>query len=520
MSNEFLKGMKKSQTDEVKQTSSYPKLSMYNDGNLYYVEDGKKTNCGAVVDAVLVSMSPKAPFVNNRAYWEKGWDPNSSQKMGPPICASPTGIKPYQYSPAPQAETCEACPWSKPGSAPNSETAQKCRSSKMAFFVFTQSPQMAPFVYHVPVTALKSLSAYVKAAQDHKFKFDDGSEAVLPMAVYRCQISRDPDVTGSAIPKFTFTGVPMISEADCVYTTELALKLDEEEKGLLAIDAPQQSAPAQIEAPNTAPLVGNTTVIETEVVTGQPPAQPPAQPRSGSDAQVNRITQPPTETSYQVMTRLIQNAPIAELNTMFTLQENLDIWNQCSQEEQGALTSLFNARQHISAAPAQTATAEPVAPSPTKDVEGLFQTISSKEQLPKLEELISKCDKATIKGFHSAFMRTAEKLTGVVWNPAIHGTVSKLPGMRAYPSFVQAGDYKNKRGAATAPPVGHPVNNQPAAGLFVGFPVNQAPTGPPVRPPVNNQPAAGPPVGPPVGAAGNNQDALKRVLGGMQNLTP
>ena len=462
MSLEFLKGLKKSETDVTKQATSYPTLSMHNDGNLYYKADGNITPLGAVVEVIILGITPKQPFVNIRTYWDKPYDPSNTE---PPVCMSQNGLKPHEFAPAPQSVTCKECRWSQPGSGDKGGKTQKCRSTKIAAMVLANQPQMKPFIMHVPVTALKSLSGFIQSAQTTEVDIG-GEKIALPLAVYRCQITRDHEEVNYAKPQFIFReGAYLTNEADCVYTTQLACKLDKEEelKQLTAGDVPETP---QIEAPaQTTPLIQAV-----------PQAVPQAvQPEIVTTPQVTTAAPPAVAPVQTIATQ--QPAPAVQPGPPVTPPAQV-----------GAVNVEAPAIQYI-------------------------QSLTHKSQLNAALDQISKWDKQTIADCLPIFVETANRLNGTTYDPNQHGSCGTT-GMRSYPAIAKSGDYKKKRGV-TAPAVQAPASppaippTQPVGNGILG----QQPTAPVAAP--QPQQAVVPPA---TQAAAGGAEAVQRVLAGLQNL--
>jgi hypothetical protein len=441
---------------------------MKNDGNLYYKAEGQVTPLGAVVEVILLGITPKQPFVNIRSYWEKNYDPGNTE---PPVCMSQNGIKPHPFAPVPQAETCAACAWSQPGSGQKGGKTQKCRSTKIAAMVLANQPQMKPFIMHVPVTALKSLSQYISDAQTTEVDLG-GEKFTLPLAVYKCQIVRDPEKTEFATPKFIFTGNYLQVEADCVYTTELACKLDKEEEikqltGDAVPDVPQ------IEGPATA-----TPLVQPEIV-------------------VNPVTPPHVAVAPPVIPQAVAPPVVPQAVAPPVVPQ--------------AVTP-----------PVQPATAKVEAPAVQ-----YIQSLTHKSQLSAALDQISKWDKQTIASSLPLFVETANRLNGTIYDLNLHGNCGTT-GLRSYPAITKGGDYKKKRGVTApqpvapqipvAPPVQQPVAIQPTQAVA---PPVQQPAVPvaPVAPPAQQAPVA-PTVQQPAAPAvnGGGSEAIQRVLSGLQNL--
>lgn len=497
MENNFLRNLSKSETDATKQAIAIPpSLSMHNDGNLYAKDGDAVTPLGAVVEVIILGITPKQPFVNTRKYFDVPYDP-TSKDQAPPVCASPNGVAPYDHVPAKQAATCAECSWSQPGSG-GTERAQRCGSFKIVMMVLAQQPQMRPLMMQVPVTALKSLSAYISEAQTTEVDIGAEEKITLPLAVYKCQIVRDAEVMSYAKPKFVFTGKYLEDEADCVYTTQLACKLDKEER-----QEQLAAPPAQIEAPAvvTTPLVDgiveyvppqsfpvapvasvtNATfeapIAAPVVSSATPPTAVPAVP--AIDVQAVTVASP-----FETIINAIISTDPSKVGTIFADQPELTpLWEQCTSEDRDILITKLYARQEVLIPPSALPTAPVVASS-------FLAGVTDKSQLPELLTKISKCEKQQINDCRPLFIQVANQLIGEVYNPDVHGK-SGITGMRDYPALTKAGGYKNKRGAVTR-----------ASTI--------APPGVPLVNPVT------PPVTPPVTAGGNA--AINKVLSGLQNL--
>ncbi len=497
MDNNFLKSLSKSETDAVKQTTAMPpSLSMRNDGNLYYKDGDVETPMGAVVEVVLLGITPKQPFVNTRKYYDVPYDPTRKDNP-PPVCGSPNGVVPYDHAPLRQANTCAECRWSQPGSG-NTEKSQKCGSFKTAMMVLAHQPQMKPFMMQVPVTCLSSLSAYIAQAQITEVDIGGEDKIILPLAVYKCQIVRDTDVTSYAKPKFVFTGLYLENEADCIYTTKLACKLDKDERQEQIAAPPAQAQIAASAAPVT-PVAQSTPLVD-----GSPPSiqtQAPDIPSSIAPLAATPLAPAPAAPA----------APAAQPPPLVTEAPPVTI------EQSAALPSSVTTVDIVAppaappiAAPVGVSVEDPSLETPATRASAFLGAMSDKSQLTELTHMLSLCDKKMIKECQPLFIQVANHLTGEVYDPNIHGK-SGTTGMRDYPAITKVGGYKKKRGnvASVAPLVAAPV-----------APLVAAPVAPLVAAPV--APVAAAPVAPvaaaPVVVTEGGNPAINRILSGLQDL--
>ena len=478
LDNAFLKGLAKSETDAVKQSVSFPTLSLYSTGSFLYRVGEKTQNLGNVVEVIVLGVEPKQQWLTHRAYWEGNFDPKQAN-FDPPVCVSSDSIRSLEYAPKPQSATglCADCQWAVPGSGSDDNVgkAQKCKSTKSVYMVFASEPQMKPFVMQVPVTALKSLSAYIASAQSNRVALNTGEKITLPMAIYRCQIVQDSDTATYARPKFIFLGTYLENQGDCEYTTALACQLDREATIQTQLEAPQ--AKSQIEAPaNITPLVGQSNLKEqiadnytpVEVVIDNAPAQ---------------VVEP---SAFDKLYAIVGSAQRVDVDTLFAVPENFELWCACDVAQQASLTGLYNTRllepTHTPApapapAPAPPAPA-PAAPAPAPapasgqaQVDNLLKSMMTANQVYDLLNLIAACDKEVMQRYRDVFVAKAQQLNGTIYDPTLHGSCG-ISGMRNFPAVKKDGSFKNRRGGA--PPAGLPVGTQavsslaPPAGLPVG----------------------------------------------------
>lgn len=198
--------------------------------------DGEETmvteNGGTTLTVLILDANPQV----SKFYYDKPYNPASTDEDAGPACFSEMGDAPSARSPRPQSRSCASCPHNAWGSkvTPGGAKVKACGDYKKIAVIPVNNLEGDAYVLGIPGASLKSWSALVKST----------SGRGVPVTALVVQLGFD---TAASHPKLTFTPVAMINEAQYAQVADL-LGTDELSELVGMGDAPH-AGPFALEQP-------------------------------------------------------------------------------------------------------------------------------------------------------------------------------------------------------------------------------------------------------------------------------